>query len=64
MKNEEKNYLNVILTFATVQCVISILQFSQSSINSNTELGKWFGAVGVVVVAVMMLYMYKFIKQK
>ena len=50
--------------FATIQVIITILQFVQSSLNSATNLGRWFGAVGITVVVIMMWYMYKVIKNE
>lgn len=63
-KNSERNYLNVILIFAAIQAVIAVLEFIQSSINSTTTLGKWFGVISSLVVASLMWYMYKVVKRK
>ena len=61
-KNPERHYLGVMLIFAAVQVMISILQFIQSSVNSETGFGKYFGLVGVFALAIIMWYMYKIVK--
>lgn len=63
-KNEggsEKGYKAVILIFAAVQVMIAFLQFIQSSIEAQTNLGKNFGLASSGVMALIMFYMYKLI---